>query len=131
MVESIQECRVRVRITQTSACASCQLSGHCNASESKVKIIDVVTPLASSFRVGEEVVVSVSEKSARKALLVGFGLPLAVMVLTLFACLRLTSDEALSALVGLAVLIPYYIMVWIFRRRIDSSVIFGIEKLEQ
>lgn len=129
VVECIEKDTVRVRIVQASACGSCKVAGHCSAAETKVKTIDVVTPLASSFVIGESVLVSVSEHSAHKALLVGFGLPFAVMVATVFLCMLLTSDETLSALVGLAALVPYYFVVWLFRNRIGSGVIFSVEKL--
>lgn len=129
IVESAEECLVRVRIAQTSACASCQVAGHCSVSESKNKTIEVATPYASSFSEGDRVAVSVSVCSVRRALLVGFGLPFVIMVLSVFVCMWLTSDETFSAAAGLASLVPYYILVWSFRVRIGSGVIFGIDKL--
>ena len=129
VVECIEKDMVRVRIVQSSACASCKLAGHCAASESKVKIIDVSTPDASSYKAGDNVVVSVSEGSAHMALLVGFGLPFVVMMFALFLAMWITSDEIVSALVGLGVLIPYYILVWLLRHRIGNSVTFSVEKL--
>ena len=41
IVENIEGSHVRVRIVQTSACSACSVKGHCNASESKEKLIDV------------------------------------------------------------------------------------------
>ena len=128
VVESVSDRLVRVRIVQAAACAACKVAGHCTASESKVKIIDVFTSDPSSYAKGDAVTVSVSEGSARKALMVGFGLPFAVMVGVVFITLWLTCNETVSALAGLAALIPYYILVWLFRDRIGGSVTFGIEK---
>ena len=129
VVECIEKDMVRVRIVQSSACASCKVAGHCAASESKVKIIDVVTADASSYKAGDNVMVSVSEGSAHKALLVGFGLPFVVMMVALFLTMWITSDEIVSALVGLGALIPYYILIWLLRSRIGNSVTFSVEKL--
>ena len=42
IVASISKGCVQVRILQTSACAACKVAGHCNASESKEKIVDVL-----------------------------------------------------------------------------------------
>ena len=131
IVESVSDRLVRVRIVQAAACAACKVAGHCTASESKVKIIDVCTSEWSSYTKGDAVTVSVSESSARKALLVGFGMPFAVMVGVVFITLWLTCNETISALAGLAALIPYYIIVWLFRDRIGGSVTFGIEKLSE
>lgn len=43
IVENIEGSHVRVRIVQTSACSACSVKEHCNASESKEKLIDVLT----------------------------------------------------------------------------------------
>ena len=48
IVENIEGSHVRVRIVQTSACSACSVKGHCNASESKEKLIDVFDMKASS-----------------------------------------------------------------------------------
>ena len=42
VVESILDGCVKVRIIQTSACAACKVASHCNAAESKVKIVDII-----------------------------------------------------------------------------------------
>ena len=128
VVESVSDRLVRVRIVQAAACAACKVAGHCTASESKVKIIDVFTSDPSSYAKGDAVTVSVSEGSARKALMVGFGLPFVVMVAAVFITMWLTTDETMSALAGLAALVPYYMLVWLLRDRIGGSVTFGIEK---
>ena len=57
IVENIEGSHVRVRIVQTSACSACSVKGHCNASESKEKLIDVFDMKASSYRIGEEVMI--------------------------------------------------------------------------
>ncbi len=129
VVECIDNDIVRVRIVQASACGSCKVAGHCSAAETKVKTIDVVTPQAATYHAGDSVLVSVSEQSAHNALLVGFGLPFVVLVVTVFVCVWLTSNETLSALLGLAALVPYYIIVRLCRNRIGSGVTFNVEKL--
>ena len=40
-VKAIEKDKLTVQISQTSACAACKAAGHCSASESKEKIIDV------------------------------------------------------------------------------------------
>ena len=129
VVECIDNDIVRVRIVQASACGSCKVAGHCSAAETKVKTIDVATPQAATYHAGDSVLVSVSEGSAHKALLVGFGLPFVVMMVALFLTMWITSDEIVSALVGLGALIPYYILIWLLRSRIGNSVTFSVEKL--
>ena len=127
VVERIESDCVHVRIAQTSACAACKVAGYCNAAENKEKIVDVCCDNADVYRVGQTVRVAVSGQVAAQALLWGFGLSFLLMVLVLFVVLRLTGSEGLAALSGLAVLIPYYVILWIFRDRMRKQLAFTIE----
>ena len=52
---------------------------------------------------------------------------LAVLLLTLVVARLLDCDEATAALASLAMLVPYFLMVWVLRDRIRRSVTFRIE----
>ena len=130
IIESVADNLVKVRIVQTSACASCKVASHCNASESKVKIVDVLTP-GSAYQVGQQVVVTASQQVARLSLLLGFGLPLLILVGVLVAVLRLTGNEGLAALSALGALLPYYLLLWLFRRSVSQRVSFRIEDIRE
>ena len=41
---------------------------------------------------------------------------------------KLTDDEGLAALVALASLIPYYLVLWAMKNRIQQQIAFNIEK---
>lgn len=128
VIESIGKESVTVRILQTSACSGCKIAGHCNSSESKEKLVDVYNVTDTSrFKVGDEVMVTASMQVAASALLIGFGMPLAVLVVVLFAVYASTADEPVAALCGIGALIPYYIGVWLMRDRLRRSMVFEIE----
>ena len=120
---------VVVRIVQTTACAACKMAGHCNASESKVKTIDVRCGkgVAQFFSVGQPVTVWASRNVAGRSLLLGFGLPFVVLVGVLVAVLTLSGSEALAALMGIGALVPYYGALWLLRERIASRISFHLE----
>lgn len=128
IVESVVEGRVVVRILQTSACAACKVAGHCSASEAKEKLVDVECPNSADYRQGQTVIVSASREVASRALLLGFGMPLLILVGVLFTVLRMTGDEALAALSALGALVPYYLLLWLLRRQIGQRVAFRIEE---
>ena len=127
LIESIAEGCVKVRILQTSACAACKIAGHCNASESKEKIVEVFTDRFAGYSIGQEVVVCASRDVANKALLLGFGVPFLVLVGVLVLVLRVTGDEGVAALSGILALIPYYFVLYLFRSRIREQLSFYIE----
>lgn len=127
IVESIgSDGHVRVRITQMAACAGCKVASHCNASEQKVKIVDVYHCEQKDLCVGDNVMVATSQAAAGRALLFGFGLPLVLLLVALAAMLLAGYDEGTSAITALAVLLPYYLFIWLFRNRIAGSVAFYI-----
>jgi sigma-E factor negative regulatory protein RseC len=128
VVESIEEGCVKVRILQTSACAACKVSGYCHASESKEKIVDVLNVSDTShLKVGDEVTVCASRDVANRALLLGFGAPLVLLVLVLLIALRLTKDEGIAALAALLAVALYYGVLSLFRKRIQQKLSFFIE----
>ena len=127
VVENIVGDCVRVRIVQTSACAACKVASHCNAAESKEKLVDVRCANSAAYKKGQQVVVTASTEVAARALLLGFGLPFVVLVSVLFIVLQVSGNEALAALSGLAALLPYYVALYLFRNRIREQLSFAIE----
>ena len=127
VVESHMDGCVKVRIVQTSACAACKIAGHCNASESKVKIVDVFCSNSSDYSVGQDVTVWASKDVANKALLLGFGVPFLLLVSVLMIALKIIGDEGISALIALGALVPYYFALWLMCDRIQHQISFQIE----
>ncbi len=128
IVESVESESVKVRILQTSACASCKVAGYCNASESKEKVVDVRGMGRSSVRVGDKVTVTASRSVAARALLLAFGIPFAILVAVLFATVIITSSETMGALVAMGALLPYYAVLYLLRDRLRNNITFHIEK---
>lgn len=134
VVTTIDGQHVQVRIVQTSACAGCKVAGHCRSSlsarssESKEKLIDVLGSDCTGLKVGDEVTVTATASMAGRALLVGFGMPLVLMLLTLVIALAAGCNEALAALLMVGVLIPYYIIIALLRDRLAKTIVFTIEK---
>ena len=127
VIERIEGGSMKVRIVQTSACAACKVASHCNAAESKVKIVDVFGCDTTNYSTGQEVTVWASKDVANKALLVGFGVPFLLLVCVLMIALRLTASEGVAALVALGSLVPYYFVLWLLRDRIQRGISFQIE----
>ena len=128
VIESIEGDSIKVRIVQTSACAACKVAGHCNAAESKVKIVDVVGADATRYQLGQEVVVWASKDVANKALVLGFGLPFLLMIAVLGIVLHVTDNEGVAALSALGSLLLYYGLLWLRRESIQRGISFRIEE---
>ena len=127
MVECVEGRNVKVRILQTSACAACKVSSHCNASEAKEKVVDVWCDNSASYVPGQQVVVCASRQVANRALLLGFGLPLVILVGALVVFSWLGADEGLAALLSIGMLVPYYLALWLMRSSVSRRVSFYLE----
>ena len=128
IVDRVDGSHVVVRIVQTSACSSCSAKGLCNASESKEKWIDVYE-VNASYRVGEEVVVCGTTSMGMQAVFLAFGIPLLILLLALFISMRITDGDALlSAAVALSAVIPYYIVFYFMKDKLNKTFSFTIEK---
>ena len=101
--------------------------GHCHAAESKEKIVEVCCCNTDAYSTGQEVTVSTSGVVANRALLLGFGIPFLVLVGVLVMVLLMTDNEGLSALCGLAALVPYYGILYLCRDRISRQLMFYLE----
>ena len=130
IVENINGSRLKVKIVQSSACSACSVKGHCSASETKEKIIDVYNKNNVPCQVGERVMIVGTTSMGMKAVLLDFVLPFIVLLLALIISLKLTGgDEAVSALVSLGTLVPYYLIIYICRNRLSRSFMFILESI--
>lgn len=116
-----------MRIVQASACATCKIAGHCTASESKEKLIEVYETNKSNLKPGDEVVVTAAQKVGFLAVLLSAVLPLFILIAALATALTLTGDEALGALIGIGSLVPYYLIIYMLREKIGQKLSFHIE----
>lgn len=131
IIKHIQGNHILVRIMQTSACAGCKIANSCHADyspEGKEKMIDVYSA-ADGFYVGQTVTVSTTAAMARKALMMGFVFPLVMLLATLLLLLAMGQTELVAALAAIAVLIPYYIYIWIQRHRLATRLTFSIRPI--
>ena len=129
IVENIQGSHLSVRIVQTSACAACSAKGHCSSADSKDKIIDIIDTVASSYRVGEKVMVIGETSMGMMAVVLAFIIPFVLLIFSLFLFMALMENELYSALLSLAILIPYYFILWLNKTRLKQKFSFTIKPI--
>lgn len=129
IVENIDGSHIQVRIVQTSACSACSVKGHCNASESKDKLIDVYENHSAEYYKGQNVMVHGTTSMGMQAVLLAFGVPFLVLFIALYATLQITGDELTAALAGLLALFPYYLIIYMCRGKLSRKFFFTIEPI--
>ena len=129
IVENIQGSHLSVRIVQTSACAACSAKGHCSSADSKDKIIDIIDTAASSYQVGEKVMVVGETSMGMQAVALAFIIHFVLLIFTLFLFMALIENELYAALLSLAVLVPYYYILWLNKTRLKQKFSFTIKPI--
>ena len=127
VVDGVEEGCVRVRILQSSACSACKVAAHCNASETKEKIIEVQVADADRYQRGDSVIVVADTAVGFRASLYGYLLPLILMVVSVVAVLKITQSEGYAAMSALGILIPYYIGLYLLRNKLRNKLSFSLE----
>lgn len=127
VVDGVEEGCVCVRILQSSACSACKVAAHCNASETKEKIIEVQVADADRYQRGDSVIVVADTAVGFRASLYGYLLPLILMVVSLVAVLKITQSEGYAAMSALGILVPYYIGLYLLRNKLRNKLSFSLE----
>lgn len=128
IVDHVEDGCVVVRIMQSSACSACKVAAHCNASETKEKMVEVFNAGAAQYTKGDVVTVVADATVGFRASFYGYLLPLVLMVVTLVVVMKASGSEGAAALASIGVLIPYYIMLYIFRNKLRNRLRFAIER---
>lgn len=128
-VETIDGCHVVVRVLQASACSSCAAAQLCRSSETKEKLIDIYSNQARDMNVGDIVSVSGNTGQSLYAVFFAYIGPLFLIVVTIAVVNYFTGNDGISALVALAVLFPYFTVLYFLRDRFSKKLSFNITKI--
>lgn len=130
VVESVERGAVRVRITSRSACGACKARQACGMAESQEKIVVVVTDRAQEYLPGEAVLVGVRKKAGRIAVLLAYGGALVVLLAALVVAIVVCgASDGVGLVAALGSVVIYYLLLWVFRRRIEHTIQFTITKI--
>lgn len=128
VVQGIEDDCVHVLIVQAAACSGCKAKDLCSSSESKEKIIDVVTPRAKEYTVGQEVTVCSALTAGKLAVRLAFGGPLLIIVVwCLLSIAVLHLGELITTGVLFALLAMYFIVLNRVQHRFDKVLTFWIK----
>ena len=129
---------VRVRIVQTSACASCKAKAMCASAESKEKEILALfvgeeakrqEGERQDIKLGDEVVVMVQQKMGWKAILLAYMLPFIVMMTVVAIGNGLLGiREEVIGTAALCAMGVYYIVLGFFKDKIQKDFSFTARK---
>ena len=124
-VQSVDSDSVTVSLSPGVSCSGCQAERSCGMTDKSTRIIKVKGSF--DLHTGEKVNVSIMKSQGYMALFLGYLLPLILVVATLIVFSVQHAGELASGLASIGILIPYYIILWIFRRFIGKKFSFNIK----
>lgn len=127
IVQQVSHDKFIVKIEQQSACATCHAAKMCTAAESKEKMIEAKST-DSTLSVGQLVVVYGRTTLGYKALILSVVIPLVISLLTLITVSGNTQNELYGGLAALAILVPYYIVLACFHKKLQREFVFYIKQ---
>ncbi|MDD3876690.1 MAG: SoxR reducing system RseC family protein [Bacteroidales bacterium] len=127
-IERIEGDLIYVKIITQSACSACHAKSVCNIWEIKEKIIEVKRSSNNEYHVGDDVSVVLTQNLGTKAVFLGYFIPFLLLMLTLILSLSLFKKEWLAGLLSLAVLLPYYFGLYLYRDKLKATFDFKLIK---
>lgn len=125
IVQKIDDTSVIVSISSSTACSGCHAEGSCNLSGKEEKIIEVTGKY--NVQPGDKVTILMKQSMGFAALFFGYLLPLISVVTVLIIFVAMKMPELIVGLLSLAILIPYYIILFLFRKRVNEKFIFTLK----
>lgn len=117
---------VKVLVARTSGCSSCEVASSCSKAGSREITVNAYNDSESDLKIGSHVCVVMDSKSGLKAVLLGFGLPLVVLLITFGLCSALYISEMTACLLSLLSVLGYYAVLFLFRTALSRNFIMEI-----
>ena len=128
IVTHIDGTKIQVQIVQLSACSSCHAKGACSASDMDEKLIDAETT-DTTLKIGDQVQLAGESSMGLFAVLIAFIIPFLLILISLFILRSYTTNEALSGTIALGVLVPYFIILSLFNKKLKNKLKFTVQKI--
>ena len=116
-----------VEIIVSSACSACHAKGLCGMSEDEQKIISLPTDPYATYSVGDQVKVCTKMSMGLKAVWISYVIPLMILMILILSLSSVIGNELVRGLVALGGVALYYLLVWVFRDRLNNEFVFYIK----
>jgi sigma-E factor negative regulatory protein RseC len=117
-----------VEVLVESACAACHAKSVCLSSERRQQEVFAYCSEPELFAVGEEVRLAMRRKAGNSAVRIGYLYPCVILLASLLVSNRFIANELICVAIALGLTAIYYLLIWAFKKKLDSG--FRIEALK-
>jgi positive regulator of sigma E activity len=125
IVQNSDNQSVTVLLSGNGSCSGCDAEKTCGASGNDRK--EVVIKGNYDLRPGSNVTVIMKQSAGFLALFLGYLLPLLLFLICMIILNSFSVNELLSGLISLGSLIPYYLLLTLFRKSINRKFSFTLK----
>ncbi|HMM11968.1 MAG TPA: SoxR reducing system RseC family protein [Bacteroidales bacterium] len=115
---------VEVKVMSQSACSACHAKGACSMADMEEKQVNALKTPGSSYTEGQQVTVYMRKNLGNLAVFYGYIIPFLLVIIMLFGLVSLGFGQGKAGLIALATLVPYYIVLYLNRNRLNSTFVF-------
>ncbi|MDR2839817.1 MAG: SoxR reducing system RseC family protein [Paludibacter sp.] len=126
IVTKINKQIIQVEIMQQSACSACDAKKSCTMADAKQKTIDIENN-NYNIKLGDEVIISGSSRIGYYAVFLAFAIPVFLIVAALLVGTALQLQEWISAIIAIASICIYFLILKIFNTKINNKLKFRIK----
>ena len=126
IIQEIDQDTLKVMVLAKSACASCHAKTMCNIADMKEKVIEVKKKAGRDYKLNDEVNVYMEKSLGNRAVLYAYFFPFLVLLTTLIILLEVTKNEAISGIIALLTLVPYYFILYLLKDKLSKTYIFKV-----
>lgn len=116
---------VIVTISSQSACSGCHAKGSCGMMGTSVKTVEVIG--SYDVQPGDVVNVLMNQSMGFTALFFGYLLPFISVLSVLITMISMNIPELTAGLVSIGSLLPYYLVLYLFRNKLGEKFTFTIK----
>ena len=126
VVDSVRDGVVRVLFHQ-DGCSACSVKSSCGLAHSANKLIEI--PLKErNVTKGEEILIHLSHDSGFRAVILSYVVPFLLVMASLLILSQIGVAELVAGLASLCSLVPYFILLRIFNKRLAKNIAIDFSK---
>ena len=126
IVSQIKEDEIVVTIKCASACHECTQKENCSLSEMRLKQIHLPVSDAQKYHIGQRVLLDIPALSMVWSLLLAYGFPLILMLITVLMASLFDYPETTCAISAIGILFPYYFCISKFNKWLKRKIAIKI-----
>ncbi len=126
-IKQVDDSKIHVTILAQSACSTCHSKAMCNVSEMEEKVVEIIKDKDANYIVGEQVTIYMKKSLGTKAVFYGYLYPFITVLASLVILIAITRNEGLAGLISLALLVPYYYIIYLLKDKLSKTFEFSLK----